>query len=62
MFLPEQANNFYIYPAVGLAVYIMRAKRATGEIFIEAAKKVCCSHLKAMFWRPKYAPPYKLPL
>ncbi len=38
VFLPGQANNFYIYPAVGLAVYATRAKRFTDEMFIEAAK------------------------
>jgi malate dehydrogenase (oxaloacetate-decarboxylating)(NADP+) len=38
VFLPGQANNFYIYPAVALAVYVTRAKRVTDEMFIEAAK------------------------
>lgn len=38
IFLPGQANNFYIYPAVGLAVSVTRAKRVTDEMFIEAEK------------------------
>jgi malate dehydrogenase (oxaloacetate-decarboxylating)(NADP+) len=37
-FLPGQANNFYIYPAIGLAIYATRAKLVTDEIFIEAAR------------------------
>jgi malate dehydrogenase (oxaloacetate-decarboxylating)(NADP+) len=37
-FLPGQANNFYIYPAVGFAIYATSAKRVTDEMFIEAAK------------------------
>jgi len=38
IFLAGQANNFYIYPAVGLAAYATRTKRVTDEMFIEAAK------------------------
>ncbi len=37
-FLPGQANNFYVFPAVGLAIYATNAKRVTDEMFIEAAK------------------------
>ncbi|HEY6535533.1 MAG TPA: NAD-dependent malic enzyme [Candidatus Nitrosocosmicus sp.] len=37
-FLPSQANNFYIYPAIGLAIYATRAKFVTDEMFIEASK------------------------
>jgi malate dehydrogenase (oxaloacetate-decarboxylating)(NADP+) len=36
-FLPGQGNNFYIYPAVGMAIYATQAKRVTDEMFIEAA-------------------------
>ena len=37
-FLPGQANNFYIYPAIGLAVYATHAKLVTDEMFIEVAR------------------------
>lgn len=35
---PGQANNFYVFPAVGLAVYATKARRVTDEMFIEAAR------------------------
>jgi len=38
--LPSQANNLYIFPAVSLAIYLTRPKRATDEMFIEAAQAV----------------------
>ncbi|MCQ4161532.1 NAD-dependent malic enzyme [Roseomonas sp. GC11] len=34
---PGQANNFYIYPAIGLATYVARPTRLTDECFIVAA-------------------------
>jgi malate dehydrogenase (oxaloacetate-decarboxylating)(NADP+) len=37
-FLPGQANNFYIFPAVGMAIYATQTKRVTDEMFIEAAR------------------------
>jgi malate dehydrogenase (oxaloacetate-decarboxylating)(NADP+) len=37
-FLPSQANNLYIFPAVGMAIYATNAKRVTDEMFIEAAR------------------------
>lgn len=40
IFLPSQANNLYIFPAVGMAVYATNAKRVTDEMFIEAAHAV----------------------
>ena len=39
-FLPGQANNFYIFPAVGMAIYATQARRVSDEMFIEAAKAV----------------------
>jgi malate dehydrogenase (oxaloacetate-decarboxylating)(NADP+) len=39
-YLPSQANNLYIFPAVGMAVYATNAKRVTDEMFIEAAHAV----------------------
>jgi malate dehydrogenase (oxaloacetate-decarboxylating)(NADP+) len=35
---PGQANNFYIFPAVGLATYAARPRRLTDECFIVAAQ------------------------
>ena len=37
-FHPGQANNFYIFPAIGLAVYATRPKRIDDRMFIEAAR------------------------
>jgi malate dehydrogenase (oxaloacetate-decarboxylating)(NADP+) len=39
-YLPSQANNLYIFPAVGMAIYATNAKRVTDEMFIEAAHAV----------------------
>jgi malate dehydrogenase (oxaloacetate-decarboxylating)(NADP+) len=37
-FHPGQANNFLIFPAMGLAVYATRPRRITDEMFIAAAQ------------------------
>ena len=39
-FIPGQANNFYIFPAVGMAIFATQANRVTDQIFIEAARAV----------------------
>ena len=39
-YLPSQANNLYIFPAVGMAVYATQASRISDEMFIEAAHAV----------------------
>jgi malate dehydrogenase (oxaloacetate-decarboxylating)(NADP+) len=39
-FLPGQANNFYIFPAIGMAVFATQASRVSDEMFIEAARAV----------------------
>jgi malate dehydrogenase (oxaloacetate-decarboxylating)(NADP+) len=39
-FRPGQANNFYVFPAIGLATYVTRTKRLTYECFIVAAEAV----------------------
>ncbi len=35
---PGQANNFYIFPAIGLAVYATKPRRITDRMFIDAAR------------------------
>ena len=37
-FHPGQMNNFYVFPAVGLATYVARPRRITDECFIVAAQ------------------------
>jgi malate dehydrogenase (oxaloacetate-decarboxylating)(NADP+) len=39
-FLPGQANNFYVFPAIGMAVFATEAKRVTDEMFIEAGNAI----------------------
>ena len=39
-FLPGQANNFYIFPAIGMGVFATQASRVTDQMFIEAAHAV----------------------
>jgi malate dehydrogenase (oxaloacetate-decarboxylating)(NADP+) len=39
-FSPSQANNLYIFPAVGMAVYATQGTRVTDEMFIVAARAV----------------------
>jgi malate dehydrogenase (oxaloacetate-decarboxylating)(NADP+) len=39
-FLPGQANNFYIFPAIGMGIFATQASRVTDNMFIEAARAV----------------------
>jgi malate dehydrogenase (oxaloacetate-decarboxylating)(NADP+) len=39
-YYPGQANNFYIFPAVGMAILATQAKRVTDAMFIEAAHAI----------------------
>jgi malate dehydrogenase (oxaloacetate-decarboxylating)(NADP+) len=39
-YLAGQANNFYVFPAIGMAVFATQASRVTDEMFIEAAQGV----------------------
>src|SRR5215813_2207122 len=39
-FLPGQANNFYIFPAIGMPLFATQASRVTDEMFVEAAAAV----------------------
>jgi malate dehydrogenase (oxaloacetate-decarboxylating)(NADP+) len=39
-YLSGQANNFYIFPAIGMAIFATQASRVTDEMFIEAARGV----------------------
>jgi malate dehydrogenase (oxaloacetate-decarboxylating)(NADP+) len=41
--IPSQANNVYIFPAMGMAIYATQAKRVTDEMFIVAAQ--ACAEL-----------------
>jgi malate dehydrogenase (oxaloacetate-decarboxylating)(NADP+) len=38
LLIPSQANNVYIFPAMGMAIYATQAKRVTDEMFIVAAR------------------------
>ncbi len=40
VFLPGQANNFYVFPAVGMAIFATQSSRVSDEMFIEAATAV----------------------
>src|SRR5262249_25404688 len=37
-FRPGQANNFYVFPAIGLATYAARPRRITDACFVKAAE------------------------
>lgn len=37
---PTQANNLWIFPAVGMAVYATQSKRVTDKMFLVAAQEL----------------------
>lgn len=57
VFLPGQANNFYIFPAVGMAIYATHASRVSDEMFIEAAAAVADQVPPAMLAQGLLYPP-----
>src|SRR5262249_20155766 len=56
-FLPGQANNFYIFPAVGMAIYATQPKRVTDEMFIEAAHPLADQETPAELGQGLHFPP-----
>jgi len=56
-FLPGQANNLYIFPAVAMAIYATQAKRVTDQMFIEAAKAVADQVPQKMLEKGALFPP-----
>lgn len=56
-FHPGQANNFYIFPAIGLAVYATLAKRLTDEVFVEAAEVTAAQVTEAQRQQGMLFPP-----
>ena len=72
-FLRGQANNFYIFPAIGMAIYATQAKRVTDDMFIEAARAVAdqvpdsllkrgsSTHCKRTSSKPRSTPPRASP-
>jgi malate dehydrogenase (oxaloacetate-decarboxylating)(NADP+) len=56
-FLPSQANNVYIFPAIGMAVYATQARRVTDEMFIVAARALADQVTKAQLEQGMLYPP-----
>ncbi len=54
---PAQANNFYIFPAVGMAVYATEAKRVPDEVFIAAARATADQVTASELERGRLFPP-----
>jgi malate dehydrogenase (oxaloacetate-decarboxylating)(NADP+) len=56
-FVTSQANNFYVFPAVGMAIYSTQPKRVTDEMFIVAGKAVADQVTKAQLGQGLLYPP-----
>jgi malate dehydrogenase (oxaloacetate-decarboxylating)(NADP+) len=56
---PGQANNFYIFPAVGLAIYVTQANRVPDDVFIEAARATADQVTEAQLDKGMLFPPQK---
>jgi malate dehydrogenase (oxaloacetate-decarboxylating)(NADP+) len=54
---PSQANNVYIFPAVGMAIVATQARQVPDEIFIEAAKATADQVTEAQLERGILFPP-----
>ena len=55
--MPSQANNVYIFPAIGMAIYATQAKRVTDEMFIIAARALADQVTKPQLERGMLYPP-----
>ncbi|NHN89353.1 NAD-dependent malic enzyme [Acetobacter conturbans] len=56
-FYPGQANNFYIFPGLGLAVYATRPHLITDELIIESAKALADQVDEVALERGRLFPP-----
>ncbi len=45
--VPSQCNNAYIFPAMGLAIFVTRARRVSDEMFLAAAEALAAEVLPA---------------
>lgn len=59
LFRPGQANNFYIFPGLALAVYATRPKRITDQIIIEAANSLAAQVGEDLLQKACLFPPQK---
>jgi malate dehydrogenase (oxaloacetate-decarboxylating)(NADP+) len=56
---PGQANNFYIFPAVGLAIYVTQASGVPDDVFIEAARATAIQVTEEELGKGMLYPPQK---
>jgi malate dehydrogenase (oxaloacetate-decarboxylating)(NADP+) len=55
--IPSQANNVYIFPAMGMAIYATQAKRVTDEMFVVAARALAAQVTKQQLDEGMLYPP-----